>query len=344
VLLKERNDEWRDGLRIVIDSQVPEGKGVSSSAALEVAVLRAFADLIGCELGGDELARLCQVAENSVVGAPCGIMDQMTAALGRENQLLALRCQPATVEGYIPIPHRVGFWGIDSGIRHSVSGSDYRSVRCGSFMGYRMIADAAGLRARPSLDLHGVVELNDPAWNGYLANISPAEFQARFAETLPERILGAEFLRRYGGLTDRVTRVDPDRTYSVRQPTRHPIEENDRIRRFGELLRCQLTESSFQDMGRLMFESHASYSACGLGSEGTDLLVDLVREAGPSRGLHGARITGGGSGGVVAVLGRADAATTVVSIAQEYAQLRGRKPHVFRGSSPGVCCISHQLF
>ena len=67
-----------------------------------------------------------------------------------------------------------------------------------------------------------------------------------------------------------------------------------------------------------MYQSHASYSACGLGSEGTDLLVDLVRKAGSSSGLYGAKITGGGSGGTVAVLGRRDSESKVLEIACEY--------------------------
>ena len=53
-----------------------------------------------------------------------------------------------------------------------------------------------------------------------------------------------------------------------------------------------------------MYESHASYGRCGLGSKGTDRLVALVRGEGPAAGLYGARITGGGSGGTVAVIGR----------------------------------------
>ena len=108
-------------------------------------------------------------------------MDQMTSALGRENELLALRCQPATVEGFVPIPPEIAFWGIDSGVRHAVSGSDYTSVRCGAFMGYRIIAEAAGLHAKPASDAPHVVEVDDPIWNGYLANITPPEFQNRFA-------------------------------------------------------------------------------------------------------------------------------------------------------------------
>ena len=80
-----------------------------------------------------------------MVGAPCGIMDQMTSALGRTNKLLALLCQPAEVQGFVTIPDSIGLWGIDSGIRHAVSGSDYTSVRTGAFMGYRMIASLAAL-------------------------------------------------------------------------------------------------------------------------------------------------------------------------------------------------------
>jgi L-arabinokinase len=302
--------------------------------------MRAAAALLGIDLPGQQLARWCQLAENLVVGAPCGIMDQMTAALGRENELLALRCQPDIVEGYVPIPESVAFWGIDSGIRHAVSGSDYTSVRCGAFMGYRIIADAAGLPARPSSDAPGTIKVDDPLWNGYLANITPAEFHQRFAATVPERMTGKEFLARYGGTTDRVTRVDPARTYAIRQPTLHPIEENQRVARFRELFTAGITDDALQEMGALMAASHASYTACGLASDGTDLLVQLVGEAGPAHGLYGAKITGGGSGGTVAILARAAADHAIEAIAVQYSKLTGRPTYVFRGSSPGACATA----
>jgi galactokinase len=86
----------------------------------------------------------------------------------------------------------------------------------------------------------------------------------------------------------------------------------------------------------LMYASHASYSACGLGSRGTDLLVQLVRAAGPAKGLYGARITGGGSGGTVAVVGSHDAYPAIHQVAAEYELATGHRPHIFAGSSPGV--------
>jgi galactokinase len=337
VLLREAGAQLSGGLRILIDSRIPEGKGVSSSAALEVATMRAIAALAGIELRGEELARLCQLAENLVVGAPCGIMDQMTAALGRENQLLALRCQPATVEGYVRMPDGIAFWGIDSGIRHAVSGSDYTSVRCGAFMGYRIIADADGLKAKPASDAPGRVEIDDPKWNGYVANVSLEEFRERFASVVPEQLSGSDFLARYRGTTDRVTRVDPARTYAVRRPTLHPIEENERAGRFRDLLEGDINDRLFRELGELMAAAHDSYSACGLGSDGTDLLVKLVCEAGPASGLYGAKITGGGSGGTVAVLGRTDADRAIDTIAARYTENTGLPTHIFCGSSPGAC-------
>ena len=93
-------------------------------------------------------------------------------------------------------------------------------------------------------------------------------------------------------------------------------------------------------LGALMYESHASYSACGLGSDGTDRLVALAREAGPARGIYGAKITGGGSGGTVAILarrvGRRDvSAPSRASTPPKPAATR----IVFEGTSPGAAAI-----
>jgi galactokinase len=336
VLLRETLAKLDGGMRILIDSSVPEGKGVSSSAAVEVATMRAAAAMLGIDLPAEELARLCQLAENHIVGAPCGIMDQMTSALGRECELLALRCQPAIVEGFVPIPSQIAFWGIDSGIRHAVSGSDYSSVRCGAFMGYRMVAEAAGLQVSRMTDDPTMVSVNDPNWNGYLANLTPQEFHRRFTDSIPEQISGRDFLDRFGGTTDHATRVDPSRTYNLLAPTLHPIEENQRADQFRTLLHGPTNESALREMGQLMFAAHDSYTACGLASTGTDLLVKLVREAGLDSGLYGAKITGGGSGGTVAVLGRSGAGQAVDAIARRYAELAGHETYVFRGSSPGA--------
>jgi L-arabinokinase len=297
--------------------------------------MQAVAAASGWTLERLDLASWCQIAENHVVGAPCGIMDQMTSACGKQGELLELLCQPARILGNVNVARALGVWGIDSGLRHAVSGADYGQVRVGAFMGYRMIAALAGLPTR--ILGRGRVTIDDPRWRGYLANLSPSEYGERFASALPDAMWGAEFLAAYGGISDSVTSVEPERLYEVRKPTQHPIHEHVRVRTFAELLRHEArSESERAQLGELMYQSHASYSACGLGSSGTDRLVDLVRERGPQHGLYGAKITGGGSGGTVAVLAREDAEATVLDVVRKYAEETGHEPVVFRGSSLGA--------
>lgn len=335
VLMREKGIVFPHGANILIASDVPEAKGVSSSAALEVAVMQAVAAAYGVELAPREMALLCQKVENLVVGAPCGVMDQMTAVCGEAGELMALLCQPAELQGSVAIPEELTVWGIDSGIRHAVSGADYGSVRVGAFMGYRIIAELAGLAVSGAGQ---PVQVVDPIWGGYLANLPPSLFAQRFVHHMPEEISGSDFLNRYGGTTDTVTQVESAHSYRVRTPTAHPIYEHFRVRTFAELLQKPPTEGALEQLGEIMYQSHASYSACGLGSDGTDRLVELVRAAGPVQGLYGAKITGGGSGGTVAVLGRRNerAAQAIAQIAAQYQEERGYTPVLFTDSSPGA--------
>jgi L-arabinokinase len=335
VLAREQHLALGRGIRLLVDSTVPLGKGVSSSAALEVAAMSALAAAHGLSLGARDLALLCQTVENRVVGAPCGIMDQMTAAAGERDRLLALLCQPAELLAQVPLPPELEVWGIDSGIRHEVGGTDYGRVRVGAFMGYRIVADALGFDVTPLSE--GRVRIDDPQWHGYLANVSPAEWESTLRKVVPERMNGAAFLRQYVGITDSVTSVDAHRTYAVRHPTAHPIYEHHRVRRFRELMETGAGDEDRRiQLGALMYQSHASYSDCGLGSSGTDRLVSLVRDAGPAAGLYGAKITGGGSGGVVAVLARAGSRGAVEAIARKYVVQTGRAAVVLGGSSDGA--------
>ncbi|MBA2681851.1 MAG: GHMP kinase [Ktedonobacteraceae bacterium] len=321
------------GLRILVDCQVPIGKGVSSSAALEVAAMHAICAAYGLDINGRKLAILSQTVENLIVGAPCGVMDQMTAACGEDNSLLALLCQPAELQDPVPLPEDIEIWGIDSGVRHAVTGADYGSVRIGAFMGYRIIAQQQGFPVTHREQDY--LTLEDPQWQGYLANIPPSLWEMKYRASLPLSLLGSDFLEQYQGSTDTVTHIDPQRTYSVQQPTAHPIYENHRVHLFRTLL-AQPNEDQMVLLGELMYQSHASYSACGLGSKGTDILVDLVRKAGPSSQLYGAKITGGGSGGTVAVLARKGAQGQIQHIVEQYEQQTGLKTTILRGSSSGA--------
>ena len=392
VLAREKGVRFGPGgLTVLLRSEVPEGKGVSSSASIEVAtmvaLLRAFKAEVAAAVGGDgtikgrELGLLAQMVENRVVGAPCGVMDQMASLLGQQNKLLALLCQPAEPLAYVEIPSSLAVWGIDSGIRHAVSGADYGSVRVGAFIGFRIMerlwqqGRQAARRAEAEDEIDGADETPSPGGHacasyasagteseadtplpsaarrrrlgaGHLANVSPSEFEQHFAD-LPGTMKGADFLAAFpSGTGDTVTTLEPSTSYAVRQPTKHPIYEHFRVKSFAELLHgTPVATGPFgrqvEMLGELMYQSHQSYSACGLGSVGTDRIVELVRRAGIKRGLYGAKITGGGSGGTVAVLGHVGADEAIDDVVARYERELGHKPHIFTGSSPGALAFGH---
>ena len=339
VLMCETNFVFPHGADILIKSEVPEGKGVSSSAAIEVATMQALNVAYDLQIPPEEIALLCQKTENLVAGAPCGIMDQMTSVCGEADRLLELLCQPAKLQGTLALPSELELWGVDSGVRHSVGGSDYGTVRTAAFMGYRIIADVAG-RPVARTEKNGKVRIDDAKWHGYLANLSPDEFDTSYSTKLPESMLGIEFLDRYDGISDHVTSVAADINYPVRFATRHPIYEHFRVRQFASILKSWRSVNDGPRLGQLMFQSHQSYSDCGLGSGATDLIVNLVRALG-NKGLFGARITGGGSGGTVTVLGRRGAGDVIKELQREFHQQTGYEPLVISGSSPGASIFGH---
>uniref|UniRef100_F6H9P4 L-arabinokinase n=1 Tax=Vitis vinifera TaxID=29760 RepID=F6H9P4_VITVI len=138
VLMRELGVRFENSISIVVSSAVPEGKGVSSSAAVEVASMSAIAASHGLNIAPRDLALLCQKAciclisfvENHIVGAPCGVMDQMASVCGEANKLLAMVCQPAEVLGLVEIPSHIQFWGIDSGIRHRFGKDEQMKLIC----------------------------------------------------------------------------------------------------------------------------------------------------------------------------------------------------------------------
>lgn len=109
-------------------STLPSGAGLSSSAALEVAVATALCAVAEFSIDPLELAAACQRAEFAAVGMPCGIMDQAASALGSAGSAIYLDCGSLAHE-LIPIPDEVALVTIDSGIRHEHEFSGYAERR-----------------------------------------------------------------------------------------------------------------------------------------------------------------------------------------------------------------------
>ena len=116
------------GASLLIDGDVPEGAGLSSSASLEVAVCGAFLELAREQIAGAEMALLCQRAENDFVGARCGIMDQFVSVHGQKDHALLLDCR--SLEYRIqPIPEDMRLVICNTMVRHSVAGGEYNQRR-----------------------------------------------------------------------------------------------------------------------------------------------------------------------------------------------------------------------
>ncbi|MCX6378640.1 MAG: GHMP kinase [Armatimonadetes bacterium] len=327
------------GANILLESDVPLGAGVSSSAAIEVATMHALSEAAGIHPSNLTFAAWCQKAENHIVGAPCGIMDQVTSALGAEGMLLALRCQPHNLLGNYRIPRGWRFVGIDSRVKHSVGGTAYTKARVGAFMGLKVIQLESGGRLLEN----------------YLCQMKPDEF-ATYRELIPDTITGAEYTALYGLLPDTITRVLPEETYHPRLCAEHPILENDRVLKFMAVLRyveeCELMGEDTQDpaimweVGQLMYAAHASYSdRLNLGSPETDLIVHLVKKRGAESGLFGAKITGGGAGGTVAILclDTPEAEQSLLDVCTEYQRHMQMEPYLFMGSSPGAISFGARM-
>ena len=320
------------GLRFLINSEVNASMGVSSSAAIEVATLRALASLAqhtALALGAPsdslsfhptEIAHLGQLAENRIVGAPCGLMDQLSVAYGQPLHLLPILCRPDVLYPNIPLPDGVVVVGWPSGIKHSVGESPYSVARTGAFMGKRMMEDLVGVKVRFTAEFSPSTLLAPPAPLA-LQHQRPHHHQphderkpyASRLSLLPLSMLGADFIRRYGGVDDALSLIKPDLHYPVRDAFHFPIAENFRCQLVASLLSSLQSvapgggaavfdrPSVLHQIGELLYQSHRGYSAMGLGCAETDAIISVLQGM-RAEGVYGGRISGGGSGGTVVVL------------------------------------------
>ena len=337
-LMKEFPGKVKHGLSLYLESDVPIGKGVSSSAALEVAPMKAMASMYGVSVEGVQLASWTQWVEIALTQAACGIMDQLAVVMGDEDCFVPMLCQPCQTYPLVKLPENLRIWGIDLGIRHSVAGLEYEGARAATFMGYRYLCDWENLE--PRLDETGTLpRWVESKWNGYLARISPSEFRQSYEERLPQSVSGRDFSEMYPAHLDPFTPVRPEIDYPVRGATRYGVEENWRVTNFLSLISKPaelIDDTTTRLLGELMLQSHVGYSQCGLGSEATDKIVELVR-AESANGLAGAKITGGGAGGTVAILGQntSGGEQAFRRVVEKYQLWSGKEPYLFTGSSAG---------
>ena len=119
------------GARVAFDADLPQGAGLSSSAALECAAALALTGLYGIDVPAPELARIARRAENEFVGVPSGIMDQSASLLCRKGHALLLDCR-SLATSHVPFdPAAAGLELVvmDTGVRHELADGEYAARR-----------------------------------------------------------------------------------------------------------------------------------------------------------------------------------------------------------------------
>ena len=222
------------GLDVLIDSRVPVGAGLSSSAAIECAVAVAMNDLWSLDLAALDLARIGRVAENRAVGAPTGLLDQAASMLGREDHAVFLDCDTEEAQ---PVALHLREAGLailvmDSRVEHEHATGGYGDRRAACERGAATM-DVPTLRALTETDLpraqralddetfrrvrHIVTEnarvaattevlgTDGPRAIGPLLNASQASMREDFEITVPEIDLACEAAVAAGAIGARMT-------------------------------------------------------------------------------------------------------------------------------------------
>ncbi|MCU1340180.1 MAG: galactokinase [Bryobacterales bacterium] len=127
-LFLEREGLTLKGARLLIESDIPPGAGLSSSAALEVATAWALLSDSGLHMELSKIAQVCHRAENEFVGVRSGIMDQFASCYGRRDHALLLDCRSLEMR-YVPVPHNAAMMVCNTMVRHELGSSEYNSRR-----------------------------------------------------------------------------------------------------------------------------------------------------------------------------------------------------------------------
>jgi galactokinase len=296
----ERSGQKVRGANLLVDGNVPQGAGLSSSASIEVAVGYALLDLSNPLAGEDstgnmieknatddkkvgetkidrtQLALLCQQAENEFVGARCGIMDQFIASHGASGHALLLDCR-SLEHRLLPLPDNLSLAICNTMVKHSHASGEYNQRRAECEAGVR------GL----SKSLPQVRALRD---------VSLEDLQT-YGHNLPDVVL---------------------------RRCRHVITEDARVLRAA----TALESGNLPAFGNLMLDSHRSLrDDFEVSSYELDLMVELAEQI---DGVYGARMTGGGFGGcTIALVQTARVEEFQTRVGEGYERSTGRKPEIY---------------
>ena len=178
------------GCRVVFQGDIPQGAGLGSSAALEVASALTLKSLFALSIPERELIRLCQRAENEFVGVRCGIMDQFVSCLARKGRALFLDCRELSYR-HLPFLGEFLVLICNTMVRRELASSQYNIRRGECEAGVRILAQK----------LPGIIALRDVTLNDFFQHrhLLPRVVAKRCLHVIKEnqRVLeGAEALKK----------------------------------------------------------------------------------------------------------------------------------------------------
>ncbi len=184
-VLQERGTAALPGLDLVIHGNVPLGAGLSSSAALEVAAAKTFVVMGGLQMGGVDIAKWCQKAENDFVGVKSGIMDQFISVLAHAGHALLIDCRDLSYRS-VPMPRGATIVVCDTNKRRGLVSSEYNTRRAECEEAVRR------LRSKTGKPIHALRDVTLQEFARFEAELPPAVARrARHVISENQRVLDA---------------------------------------------------------------------------------------------------------------------------------------------------------
>jgi len=316
------------GLAVDLRSDLAEESGLAASTALVAATLQAALAWLDRAPSPEELADEVAALEAAMPGHARAI-DAAAICLAPAGRCASFLAQPCELLTMAPPPADVTAVALDLGSRPLDAVVD---LHVAAAMAYRIIAARMGLTIR-TRERGEPQEVEDPFYEGWLANCDPVTFANEFREVLPKEQRGEEFLDQHGGLADAAVRVDPGRLYRVRETAGFVLSENYRACAFVDDLFRSSPEgrSAGPRLGASMTQSDRDSRSLLLADPDGSRLVDSLLRRGEGRGVYGARATTRGA--VVAVIESGEESTRALHEAiAEWERSCGRAAHLFPGA------------
>ncbi len=288
------------GLSFAVASDIPEGQGLSSGAALKVACLRALEKLTTFHTLPREMDTILERIDTELLGIPFDPTALIASSQNRPGCLLPINCRENVAQSPIELPRGITIFSWTKRLDEKPDKPWHLNRATAAAMGWRI--------AQPSL--------HDSA----PGLPKPAVFESSLSHAIPETILGRDFELQYGPLRSTYSRVAADTTYHPRDALAFSIRENRRCDMAIHLLSnmgLKFRRRTMEALGDLLWESHFECRAAGLRLELADAMIEALAKSGPDFGIFGGRLDYSGSHCTVIALAEKKAIAALRRLARE---------------------------